>query len=249
MIRSCFVTGTDVNVGKTLVASALVNLLRSNGIQTVGMKPAATGATLEHGRWRHKDLEQLAKEGSFAFPGRVLSPYIFPQESPPQIAADMAGVQMKLEEMVDTFNVLATWAEVVVVDGVGGFWDPLGADFDTADLASALDLPVILVVGIKSGCVNHALLTAEALRARGLEFAGWIANMMDTDLPEAERHVTALRLRLGAPCLTQIPRIALPQAEAVAERLSISAVLAALSPARDDDRMSSQGASSRNAAL
>lgn len=238
MVRSCFVTGTDVNVGKTLVASALVNLLRSNGIQTVGMKPAATGATLEHGRWRHQDLEQLAKEGSFAFPSRVLSPYIFAQESPPQIAADMAGVQMNLDAMVDTFNVLATWAEMVVVDGVGGFWDPLGADFDTADLASALNLPVILVVGIKSGCVNHALLSAEALRARGLELAGWVGNMIDVDLPEAERHVATLRLRLGAPCLAQIPRIASPQAQAVAERLSLDTVLAALASARGDDRMS-----------
>ena len=116
MIRSCFVTGTDVAVGKTLVASALVNRLRNHGVHTVGMKPVATGATLEQGRWRQSDLEQLAKEGSFAFPGRVLSPYIFAQESAPQEAAQMAGVQMRIEEMVDAFDVLATWADVIVVE-------------------------------------------------------------------------------------------------------------------------------------
>jgi dethiobiotin synthetase len=249
LIRSCFVTGTDFNVGKTLVASALVNLLRTHGVHTVGMKPAATGATLVHGRWRQQDLEQLAKEGSFTFPGRVLSPYIFADESSAHIAAEMAGVQMRLEEMVDTFDVLTTWADVIVVDGVGGFWDPLGADFNTADLASALNLPVVLVVGIKAGCVNHALLSAEALRARGLELAGWVANMIDAELPEAERHLTALSQRLAAPCLAQIPRLDMVQAEVVAAHLSIDDVLAALSSEAGDDRMSRQGVSARDAAL
>lgn len=229
MIHSCFVTGTDVGVGKTLVASALVHLLRTHGIHTVGMKPVAAGATLDHGRWRHQGLEQLSAEGSFSFPGRLLSPYIFSHASAPHIAAEMAGVEMHLEEMVDTFDVLATWADAVVVDGVGGFRVPLGADFDTADLASTLNLPVVLVVGIKMGCMNHALLTTEALRARGLDLAGWVANMIDDDLPEAQRYVAALRLRMDAPCLAQIPYIRSPQTTAVAASFSIDAVLAALS--------------------
>ncbi|GEM_PF-161876 len=230
MIRSCFVTGTDVAVGKTLVASALVNRLRNHGVQTVGMKPVATGATLVHGRWRQSDLEQLAKEGSFEFPGRVLSPYIFAQESSPQQAAEMAGVQMRIEEMVDTFDVLATWADVIVVDGDRDFLDPLGADFDTADLALALDLPVLLVVGIKDGCVEQALLTEKALRARGLELVGWVGNRVDSDLTQeqAQHHVEALGRHLGAPCLAQIPRLDLPQAATVAAQFQIDALLAAL---------------------
>jgi dethiobiotin synthetase len=228
MIRSCFVTGTDTAVGKTLIASALVNRLRNHGVNTVGMKPVTTGATLEHGRWRQPDLEQLAREGSFAFPGRALSPYIFPQESSPQQAAEMAGIEMCIDEMVDTFEVLATWADVIVVDGAGGFLDPLGADFDTGDLALALDLPVILVVGIKSGCIEQALQIDQALRARGLELVGWVANMVDPDLEQAQTHVDTLGLRLGAPCLAQIPRLALPQAATVAAQLSIDDLLAAL---------------------
>ncbi len=230
MIRSCFVTGTDVAVGKTLVASALVNRLRNHGVHTVGMKPVATGATLEHGRWRQSDLEQLAKEGSFSFPGRVLSPYIFAQESSPQRAAEMAGVQMRIEEMVDTFDVLATWADVIVVDGDRDFLDPLGADFDTADLALALDLPVLLVVGIKDGCVAQALLTEKALRARNLELIGWVANLVDPELTpaQAQTHLDALGLCLHAPCLAQIPRLDLPQAAAVAAQFPIDTLLAAL---------------------
>ena len=142
----------------------------------------------------------------------------------------MAGVEMLLEEMIDKFDVLATWADVVVVDGVGGFLVPLGANFNTADLVSALNLPVVLVVGIKMGCMNHALLTAEALRGRGLDLVGWVANIIDDDLPEVQRYVAALKLRLGAPCLAYIPRIASPEVAAVAAELSIDSVIAALRP-------------------
>ena len=228
MIRSCFVTGTDVAVGKTLVATALVNRLRNHCVHTVGMMPVTTGATLEHGRWRQSDLEQLANEGSFAVPGRALSPYIFPQESTPQLAAEMAGVELRIDEMVDTFDVLATWADVIVVDGVGAFRDPLGADFDTGDLAHALDLPVILVVGIKSGCVEQALQTGQALRARGLELAGWVANMVDAEPAQAQALIDALGRQLGAPCLARIPRLAHSEVAAVAAQFPIKTLLAAL---------------------
>ena len=227
-MRSCFVIGTDVGVGKTLVASALVHLLRSHGFHTVGMKPVAAGATLDHGRWRHADLEQLAAAGSFSLPDRALSPYLFRQALAPHIAAEMAGIVMVLDEMVDSFDVLATWADVVVVDGVGGFRVPLSEEFDSADLASALNLPLILVVGIKRGCMSHALLTTEALRARGLALIGWVANVIDAELPEAQRHVAALRSRIAAPCLAQIPRMVSPDAATVARRLSIDTVRAAL---------------------
>lgn len=228
--RSCFVIGTDVGVGKTLVASALVYLLRKHGIHTVGMKPVAAGATLDHGRWRQEELEQLAAAGSFAFPARALSPYIFPLSLAPHLAAEMAGVEMLLEEIVDSFDVLATWADAVVIDGVGGFRVPLGVSFDSADLATALKLPLILVVGIKPGCMNHALLTAEALRARNLALTGWVANVIDSSLPEVQRLVAALESRIGAPCLAHIPRMVSPKVASVAARFSIDTVLAALKP-------------------
>lgn len=225
--RSCFVIGTDVGVGKTLIASALVHLLREHGTHTVGMKPVAAGANLDHGRWRQKELEQLAAAGSFSFPARALSPYIFPLMVAPHLAAELAGVEMRLEEILDSFDVLATWADAVVIDGVGGFRVPLGTNFDSADLATALKLPLILVVGIKSGCMNHALLTAEAVRARDLVLAGWVANVIDRSLPEVERIVSALESRLGAPCLAYIPHMESPEVDAVAERFSIDVLLAA----------------------
>lgn len=210
-----------------MIAAGLLRLVL---IHTVGMKPVAACATLDRGRWLQAELEQLAAAGSFSLPAHALSPYILPQAFAPHIAAEMAGVTMLLDEMVDSFDVLATWADVVVVDGVGGFRVPLAADFDGADLATALKLPLVLVVGIKAGCMSHTLLTVEALRARGLVLTGWVANVIDAGLPGIQRVVASIRTRIGAPCLAQIPRLVAPTAAAVAARLSIDTVLAALKP-------------------
>jgi dethiobiotin synthetase len=226
LMRSCFVIGTDVGVGKTLVASAIMHLLRGKGVHTVGMKPVAAGATLDRGRWIQAELEQLAAAGSFSLPVRALSPYIFEQALAPHIAADVAGVAILLDEMVDSFDVLATWADVVVVDGVGR--GPLAADFDSADLAVALKLPLILVVGIKAGCISRALLTVEALRARGLALTGWVANVVDAGLLEIDNVVASIKSRIDAPLIAQIPCLASPTAAAVAARLSSDAIEAAL---------------------
>jgi dethiobiotin synthetase len=208
--RSCFVVGTDIGVGKTLIASALVHLLCARGVRTVGMKPVAAGARWRDGRWSNEGVERLAEVGSFALPSHVLCPYLLEPPVAPHIAAELSGVTLKLEPMVQTYEALATWADVVIVEGVGGFRVPLAAGFDSADLAIELGLPLLLVVGLRPGCLNHALLTAEALASRGLKLLGWVANQIDRDMRMADRHVDALRQRLAAPCVGSVPWLATP---------------------------------------
>jgi len=209
-LHSCFVTGTDIGVGKTLVASALVHLLRARGVRAVGMKPVAAGASWRDGHWSNEGVERLAEVGSFPLPSTALCPYLLEPAVAPHIAAELSGVTLRLEPMLQTYEALATWADVVVVEGVGGFRVPLSAGFDSADLALELGLPVLLVVGLRPGCLNHALLTAEALASRGLKLLGWVANQIDRDMRMADRHVDALRQRLAAPCVGSVPWLAAP---------------------------------------
>ncbi len=206
---SCFVTGTDTGVGKTLVAAALVRALAARGARSAGMKPVAAGARwLDDGRggaWHNEDVDALAAAGSAAVARADLCPYLLPDPLAPHIAAQRAGVTLSLPRMLQAYAALRASADAVVVEGVGGFCVPLGADFGTQDLARALALPVVLVVGLRLGCLNHATLTAEAIAARGLRLAGWVANAIDPQMAEPERNVEALQCLLRAPCMGRLP--------------------------------------------
>ena len=205
---SCFVTGTDTGVGKTLVSAALVRRLAQTGHRAAGMKPVAAGAQWLDGAWTNEDVEALWAAGNSAVPRAALCPYLLPDAMAPHIAAERAGVRIEMTTLLDAYQQLRSRVDVVVVEGVGGFCVPLGEDFGTADLARALGLPIVLVVGLRLGCLNHAALTVEAIAARGLRLAGWVANTIAPDMAEIDRNYLALERSIAAPCIGRIPWLA-----------------------------------------
>jgi dethiobiotin synthetase len=198
------VTGTDTGVGKTLVACALLHAFAARGLRAIGMKPVAAGASLDSGALLNEDVAALVAASSVAAPRELQNPYCFAPPIAPHIAAAHAGVEIDIARVHAAYASLAARADVVVVEGAGGFRVPLGDAVDTADLARLLGLPVVLVVGVRLGCLNHALLTADAIGAAGLPIAGWVANHIDPDMPHATENVQTLQARLRAPLLARI---------------------------------------------
>ncbi len=211
-----FVTGTDTGVGKTLASAAMLHAFAGLGYRVVGMKPVAAGADLVDGIRCNEDVLQLqAASNVEADPGWV-NPYLLRTPVAPHIAADRQGVTIELPRIRDAYEHLAALADVVVVEGAGGFKVPLSATRDSADLAQYLALPIILVVGMRLGCLNHALLTAEAIAARGLLLAGWVANRLDPDMAAYEENLATLSSRLRCPLLAEFPYAKQPDAQAMA---------------------------------
>ena len=224
MMRGFFITATDTGVGKTLIACALLHAFARAGRRVVGMKPVAAGAARKAAGLSNEDVVQLRAAANVEAPLELVNPYCFEPPIAPHLAAAQANVEIELDVIARAYAALATRAEVVIVEGVGGWRAPLNAMQDGADLAARLGLPVILVVGIRLGCLNHALLTAHAIEERGLVCAGWIANRIDPRMPEADRNVSALEQRLLAPLLGDIGYAAPPDAIRAAVRLDLSAV-------------------------
>lgn len=208
---ACFVAGTDTGVGKTHASSALLHALAAQGRTTIGMKPVASGCQWRDGQWHNDDVAQLRAASSVAVPLAQTCPWLLRTPCSPHLAAQADGVRIEAEPILSAFAALRARADAVVVEGVGGFRVPLAAGpegWDTADLAVRLGLPVILVVGIRLGCLSHALLTAEAVRARGLRLAGWIANRIDPDMLLADQNIDTLREAfdaIGSPWLGTLP--------------------------------------------
>ncbi|MCC6868863.1 MAG: dethiobiotin synthase [Burkholderiales bacterium] len=209
--RGIFVTGTDTGVGKTVIAVALVRALRAAGVRVAGMKPVAAG--IEAGEAEHADVAALAAADGLALAPRDRNPYAFAPPVAPHLAARQAGVRIDLSIIAAAYARIAGCAEAIVVEGAGGACVPLDATTDLLDLAHRLRLPVLLVVGVRLGCLNHALLTAEAIAARGLHFAGWVANRIDPAMAIADDNVADLALRLAAPCVADVGHgaVALPR--------------------------------------
>jgi len=223
-----FVTATDTGVGKTLVACALIRAVAATGRRVVGMKPVAAGAQADaQGALINDDVIRIVAASNVAVPRNWVNPYCFAPAVAPHIAASANKVDIGVGEILAAFRRLAGQAEFVVVEGVGGFCVPLNAREDTADLARRLGLPVLLVVGMRLGCLNHALLTAHAIRAQGLTLAGWCANHVDPAMPRAEENIAALIERLGAPLIARIGYMPEPDARSVAALLDLKAITAA----------------------
>jgi dethiobiotin synthetase len=216
-----FVTGTDTGVGKTLVACALLHAFSARGLRTIGMKPVAAGASAKSGELSNDDVEALTAASTVSAPRELVNPYCFAPPIAPHLAAAEAGVAIDIERVRSAFLDLAARADCVIVEGAGGFRVPLGRGVDTSDLARLLGLPVVLVVGMRLGCLNHALLTADAVSAAGLPFAGWIANHIDPDMTRADENVQTLQARLHAPLLSRIGYAAGVSAESVARSMDL----------------------------
>lgn len=205
-----FITGTDTGVGKTLFSAALLHALADLGVRAVGMKPVAAGAESRDGSWVNEDVAMLAAASGVQAPPELANPYLFREAIAPHLAADHKGVAIEIPRIAAALEALGNMADVVVVEGVGGFRVPLGPGRDTADLAVRLDLPLILVVGMRLGCLNHALLTAEAISRRNLKLAGWVANRIDPDMPAYDENLATLTKLLGAPMLAELPAMTPP---------------------------------------
>jgi dethiobiotin synthetase len=218
-MTSCFVTGTDTGVGKTLVSAALLHALAQRHARVVGMKPVAAGAEQHGGEWGNDDVLALRAASTVTVPPELDNPVLLPDPLSPHIAAQRAGARIDIAEILRRYHALAQRADAVVVEGAGGFHVPLSDTETGADLAQALALPVVLVVGLRLGCLSHAALTAEAIRARGLTLAGWVANRIDPAMQSVDENIAWLQCRLAAPLLVDIAHQRVPAARAVAIQL------------------------------
>ncbi len=211
MNSAYFLTGTDTDVGKTFIACGLLHAWRELGLRAVGFKPVAAGADLIDGQLCNADAVQLMAAGMPGFPLASINPLCLPEAVAPHIAAAHASVIIDIDHLIAQFESLHSEADRVIVEGAGGFVVPLNDHTDMSELARELALPILLVVGLRLGCLNHALLTAEAIGARGLSFAGWIGNVLHPDMPCLDENIAYLQQRLQAPCLGIVPRLASPQ--------------------------------------
>lgn len=202
MTRAWFITGTDTGIGKTRCAVALLHALRAQYPRCVGMKPVAAGLDANGD---NEDVLALAAAGTQPVPREWQNPYALPAAASPHIAAAQAGVEIDLPTIVAAYRHLAAEADAVVVEGAGGLLVPLSVRENGADLAQALGLPVVLVIGLRLGCLNHALLTRDALRQRGLRLAGWVVNRLDPAMPAQEENLSYLAAQLHAPRLADWP--------------------------------------------
>ncbi|MDX8378513.1 MAG: dethiobiotin synthase [Gallionella sp.] len=213
-----FVTGTDTKVGKTLISCALLHDYAAQGRRVVGMKPVSCDE-----EDRNEDVRLLVAESNVLVSLGQINPYYFERAVAPSLAAKFVGVRINLDRIVESYRELAAQAEVVIVEGVGGFRVPLNDEQDGVDLAKKLNLPVILVVGMRLGCQNHALLTVESILAAGLELAGWVANGVQEEMAMLTENIASLQQRIAAPLLGIVPSYpATPNVAEVAECLDMA---------------------------
>lgn len=219
--RALFVTGTDTGVGKTVIAAALLRGLRERGQRVAGMKPVASGCRRSPDGIVSDDARALIAEASESAPYRIVNPYAFIPPIAPHVAAVEAGTRIDLRELERAYRILSGLADVVVIEGAGGWLTPLDAKHSLADFARKVKADVVLVVGLRLGCLNHALLSAQAIEHSGLKLAGWVANAIDPGFERVSDNVRALQERLKAPLLGQVAHLSTPGAAAAVEYLRL----------------------------
>ena len=204
-MQGLYVTGTDTGVGKTLASSALLHALRRADVRALGMKPVASGCERIDGAWRNEDALALQRAGTFEARYEDINPDALEHPLAPELAARDAHVDIALGPILDAHARLSAQADCVIVEGVGGWMAPLATHLMQADLVRALDLPVVLVVGLRLGCLSHAYLSERAIAADGCRLIGWIATGVDPLMARVDDNVTLLRERLQAPCWGVLP--------------------------------------------
>jgi len=222
MSQAYFIAGTDTDVGKTTIAAGLLHAARLQGLSTLGAKPVASGCTATAKGLRNADAQALIDESSVKLAYEEVNPFAFEPAIAPHVAAREAGVALEVPALLKAMHhVLDQGADFTLVEGAGGWRVPLSDHANLSDLAIALKLPVILVVGVRLGCINHALLSAEAIARDGLQLAGWVANIIEPRTSRLEENLASLAERLPAPCLGRVPKLKLATADAVAEHLQL----------------------------
>ena len=202
---ACFVTGTDTEIGKTCIALGLMAVCKNRGLAVAGMKPVASGGQVLQGKLVNDDALKIRSACSRPLDYELINPCVMREAIAPHIAAKKESRPIDLADIVAAYQSLCGRHEALVVEGVGGWRVPLGEDLQTSDLVRALNLPVVLVVGLRLGCINHALLSAEAIRADGHRLLGWVANSIDPAYKETEDTIETLGQALAAPLLGAIP--------------------------------------------
>lgn len=202
--RAMFVTGTDTDAGKTYISAALLRHFAAQSLRVVGMKPVASGATELDGVLHNSDVTQLRQASNVQADMRWINPYCFTPAIAPHIAAQQAGVTIDLQQIKQAYEQLCGMADVVVVEGAGGWLVPLNGQQTIADLAQLLDIPIVLVVRIRLGCINHALLSVADIQRRGLTLLGWVANCMEDEMPVMQENIATLQQLIAAPCLAVV---------------------------------------------
>lgn len=207
MKKTYFIAGTDTGVGKTWVSCALLRAAIENGNRALGLKPIAAGADVKYdGAYENEDAVALKKISNVAVSMRELNPFCVPEPLSPHIAAERAKVNLSVESVIEKMSTaLNIQADLCLVEGAGGWRVPINHHETMADLARALDLPIILVVGMRLGCLNHAMLSAESIERDGLKLHGWIANEIDPDMSAVEENIATLNRQLHAPLIARIP--------------------------------------------
>ena len=209
-----YVTGTDTGIGKTLASCALLHALRGHGLRAAGMKPVASGCERLDAEWRNADALALQAAGEPGVAYADINPFALAHPLAPELAARDAGIEVTLRPILDAYTRLADRADALIVEGVGGWAAPLSSSLMQADLVRALQLPVVLVVGLRLGCLNHAWLSARAIAADGIHLAGWIASHVDPEMQRVEDNLAMLRERMPGSCWGVLPHA--PDADPVA---------------------------------
>lgn len=221
MSSGYFLTGTDTEVGKTWCTAAVMARLQQQGHTVVGMKPVASGCHETGDGLRNEDALLIQQQGSSQIDYDLINPYRFLPAIAPHLAAEQTGQRIKVGKIIEHFIRLKRQADHCIVEGVGGWLVPLNENETVADLAVALQLPIVLVVGLRLGCINHALLTAESIRASGCNLAGWIANTIDPHMAESQATIDSIALRIEAPLLGVVPHLQQLDAGQIASHLTL----------------------------
>jgi dethiobiotin synthetase len=204
-MKSCFIAGTDTGVGKTRITVALMTALKQQGLRVMGMKPVATGCVRTPAGLRNADAELIRACCPAQTPYQTVNPYAFEEPVAPLFAAHTDGVRIEKPRIESAFQQLAEQSDVVIVEGVGGWRMRLAADLQLSDIVKSLQLQVILVVGLRLGCINHALLSAEGIRSDGLRLAGWVANQIDPEYSMVDQTLELLSGEMRAPLIGMVP--------------------------------------------
>ena len=222
IIKSVFITGTDTEVGKTFYSELLLRRLNAQGLRTAAMKPLASGAEWQNDKLRNADALALLQAANTSFSYELCNPYCFEAAIAPHLAAKQLEVKIETDVILQAYDILHRQADITLVEGVGGWLVPLDSEQTTADLVIAMGMPVILVVGMQLGCINHALLTAENIKQRGVPLLGWVANVMDPGMLHLDENIESIAQRIHAPLLDTIDFINNPEADMLNQRLNIN---------------------------